>query len=1112
MDTRNLSDPLIAPQLAADPLWYMDAIIYQLHVKAFHDSDGDGMGDFRGLTEKLDYVRDLGVNTIWVMPFYPSPLRDDGYDVADYENVHPPYGTRSDFKRFVREAHERGLRVVTELIMNHTSDEHPWFQAARRAPRGSVKRDYYVWSDDPNRYSGTRIIFTDTESSNWAWDPIAQQHYWHRFFSHQPDLNYANPHVLRAVLRTMHFWLDIGVDGFRLDAIPYLAEREGTNNENLPETHAIIKQIRADLDRNFPGRMLLAEANQWPEDVRQYFGDGDECHMAYHFPMMPRLYMAIAMEDRYPLVEIMGQTPPIPSNCQWAIFLRNHDELTLEMVTDRERDYMYRIFAGDPRMRVNVGIRRRLATLMENNRPKIELISFLLMTLPGAPILYYGDEIGMGDNIYLGDRNGVRTPMQWSPDRNAGFSRADPQRLYLPPIMDAVYGYEAVNVEAQLRSASSLLQWTRRMIAVRRRYRAFGRGTISFLEPGNRKVLAFLREHEGQAMLCVANLSRFPQAVELDLARFEKHVPVEILGQEPFPPIGRLPYLVTLPGHGYYAFRLAADAKPPAWHEERLPPARLPVLVLAQGWEEALAAGAHAPNPAALFLNTNRERLRDDVLLPFLRKRRWFAAKAHKVRDVRFATLAVWKAAPRDWTLALIDVELESGETQRYFQPLAIEWETRDKDPLEALGTFAVAKVRRRDQVGILFGAFGNPEFSRALARAMGQGGEAALGKGRLRFSSTPRFAPLAAAIDDEVRIPTLEQSNTGIFFGNRLFLKAYRHLRPGINPELEVGRFLTETSPYPHIAPILGAVEYLEGDGEPQTLAILQKYVENQGDLWSHTLEHLRRMIAATASPQAHAVQSAEAAAADAQSSRMQLLGRRVAQLHGALCKTTGDPAFDPEPLTKADADAWKKAVLDEAGRTFEAAAAARPGLADAAGAQLDELLAARERVLERVRAIHFDIEGLVKTRYHGDLHLGQVLVAQDDFVIVDFEGEPARAMDERRHKGSALRDVAGILRSVSYAADAAELRRESRADAPLEIAQHVLAAWERDATRAFLAGYREESAGIASIPSNAASLQAMLDLFMIEKAVYELRYELDNRPDWLAIPIRGLLELAQK
>ena len=1114
MDTRSLSRTGPFPILASDrdPLWYMDAVIYQLHVKAFFDSNADGIGDFKGLTEKLDYIRDLGVNTVWVMPFYPSPMLDDGYDVADYEDVHPPYGTRADVKRFVREAHDRGLKVITELVMNHTSDQHPWFQAARRAPRGSLKRDYYVWSDDPNKYAGTRIIFTDTESSNWAWDPVAQQHYWHRFFSHQPDLNYDNPHVLRAVLRTMHFWLDMGVDGFRLDAIPYLVEREATSNENNPETHEIVRQVRADLDRHYVGKMLLAEANMWPEEVRQYFGEGDECHMAYHFPMMPRLYMSIAMEDRYPLVEILGQTPPIPANCQWAIFLRNHDELTLEMVTDRERDYMYRMFAGDPRMRVNVGIRRRLAPLMENNRPKIELISFLLMTLPGAPILYYGDEIGMGDNIYLGDRNGVRTPMQWSPDRNAGFSRSDPQRLYLPPIMDPVYGYEAVNVEAQLRNSSSQLQWTRRLIAMRRRYRAFGRGTITFLEPGNRKVLAFLREHEGHAILCVANLSRFPQAVELDLARFETRVPVELLGQEAFPAIGKLPYLVTLSGHGYFAFRLAADAKPPAWHEDRLPHTRLPVLVLAPGWEAALEDDTKVPDLAGLFMNLTHERWRDEVLLPYLRSRRWFAAKSERVKDVRFVLLATWKAAGRRWKLALIDVELEDGGVQRYFQPLAIDWETRERDPLEAFGAFAIAKVRRKDRVGILYGAFGNPEFSRALVRSMGESVEVGLGPGRLRFSHTSLYPSLANAVDEEVRMPGLEQSNTGIFFGNRLFLKAYRQMRPGINPEYEVGRFLTEASPYSHIAPIVGAVEYLQSDAEPVTLAILQKYVENQGDLWTHALDHLRRMLTMPASAEESRGQSTEAATAQVQSGRMELLGRRVAELHRAFCVKTGDPAFDPVPLTKADVVAWKKTVTVEIERTFAAAREARAALPEAARSQIDAVLAVRKRLLARVRAIDFDVAGLVKTRYHGDLHLGQVLVAQDDFFIVDFEGEPARDFDERRRKASVLRDVAGMLRSISYAADAAELRREPRADTALEKAQVLLSKWEGDATRAFLAGYRGAAAGVASIPSDTASLTAMLDLFMLEKAAYELRYEMDNRPDWIAIPVRGLMELAKQ
>jgi maltose alpha-D-glucosyltransferase/alpha-amylase len=1109
MDTRTFSRAAPAPALEGDPLWYMDAIIYQLHVKAFSDSDGDGIGDFRGLTSKLDYVRDLGVNTIWLLPFYPSPMLDDGYDVADYRNVFPAYGTRHDFRRFVREAHARGLRVITELIVNHTSDQHPWFQAARRAPRDSVKRGYYVWSDDPNKYAGTRIIFTDTESSNWAWDPVAQQHYWHRFFSHQPDLNFDNPHVLRAVLRIMHFWLDMGVDGFRLDAIPYLVEREGTNNENLPETHAIIKKIRADLDRNYRGRLLLAEANQWPEDVRQYFGDGDECHMAYHFPMMPRLYMAIAMEDRYPLVEILAQTPPIPGHCQWAIFLRNHDELTLEMVTDRERDYMYRIFANDPRMRVNVGIRRRLAPLMENSRPKIELITFLLMTMPGAPILYYGDEIGMGDNIYLGDRNGVRTPMQWSPDRNAGFSRADPQRLYLPPVMDPVYGYEAVNVEAQLRNPSSLLHWTRRLVATRRNYQSFGRGTIAFLDPGNRRILAYVREYRDEAILCVANLSRVPQAVELDLGRFEGRVPVELLGQEPFPPIGKLPYLFTLAGHGYMAFRLANDAKPPGWHEERLVTRRIPVLVLAPGWQQALESAGGATNPGEFFMHAPHEKLRDEVLLPYLRQRRWFAARNDAIADTRVTMLAPWKADGNTWTVSFVEVELAAGGCQRYFIPFGIDWESRSHDPMERFGNNAIVKVRHRDRVGIFYAAFADSAFTRAIARAMGEGLQVPLGPGLLRFSATAAYAAAAVAIADEVRVPAVEQTNTAVFFGNRLFLKGYRRMRDGVNPEFELGRFLTEVSPFPNIAPVLGGMEFVREGEEPVTLAILQKFVENQGDLWQLTCQHLGNMLT-PAHPAATGAESpGEAAAVEFHLGRMALLGRRIAELHRALCVATGDPAFDPEPITEADVEAWKAAIEKEMEASFAQLEAARPGLDAATREQADALVAKRETLAERIRATRAPGREVMKTRFHGDLHLGQVLVAQDDFVIVDFEGEPGRPMAERRAKSSVLRDVAGMLRSFSYAAHAARLRR-APGTPPTEAALATVAAWERDAAVHFRDGYTRAAAGLASVPADAASFESLLALFLVEKALYELRYEIAQRPDWVAIPLRGLLQLA--
>src|SRR2546430_6715037 len=544
------------PFVQADELWYKDAIIYQLHVKAFADSNRDGIGDFAGLTEKLDYLQELGVTALWLLPFYPSPGRDDGYDIADYGAINPDFGTMKDFRRFIVEAKKRGLRVVTELVINHTSDQHQWFKRARRSDPKSSARNWYVWSDTDQKYAGTRIIFTDTEKSNWTWDPEAGQFYWHRFFSHQPDLNFDNPRVVRALVQVMKRWLDAGVDGFRLDAIPYLCERDGTNNENLPETHAVIKKLRSELDAYAKGKVLLAEANQWPEDVQEYFGQGDECHMAYHFPLMPRIYMAIAQEDRFPITDILRQTPDIPGNCQWALFLRNHDELTLEMVTDVERDYLWSTYANDPRARINVGIRRRLAPLMDNDRRKIELMNSLLLSFPGTPIIYYGDEIGMGDNIYLGDRNGVRTPMQWTLDRNGGFSRADPAMLFLPPIMDPVYGYQAVNVEAQSRSPSSLLNWTKRLIAARRSRRAFGRGGLRFLYPANRKVIAYLRGWQNETILCVANLSRSAQAVALDLGEFRGREVIEVLGRSIFLPVGEQPYQLTLPPHSFFWFEL----------------------------------------------------------------------------------------------------------------------------------------------------------------------------------------------------------------------------------------------------------------------------------------------------------------------------------------------------------------------------------------------------------------------------------------------------------------------------------------------------------------------------------------------------------------------------
>ncbi|HEY9137403.1 MAG TPA: maltose alpha-D-glucosyltransferase, partial [Terriglobus sp.] len=606
------------PGSANDPLWFKDAVIYELHVKAFADGNNDGIGDFPGLMSKLDYLQALGVTCIWLLPFFPSPQRDDGYDISDYLNVNPSYGTLNDFQAFLAAAHARGMQVMIELVINHTSDQHPWFQAARLAPAGSPERNMYVWSDSDKLYDGVRIIFTDTEKSNWTWDPIAGQYYWHRFFSHQPDLNFDNPVVRETVADIMRFWLDMGVDGLRLDAIPYLIERDGTSCENVPETHIVIKELRAVMEAEYENRMILAEANMWPEDVRPYFGDGDECHMAFHFPLMPRTYMALRQEDRLPITEIMARTPDIPPNCQWGIFLRNHDELTLEMVSDDERDYMYLAYSADPRMRINVGIRRRLAPLLDNNRRRIELLCSLLLSFPGTPILYYGDEIGMGDNIYLGDRNGVRTPMQWNSDRNAGFSRAVPAALYSPVIMDPIWGYEAINVEAQESDTSSLLHWTRNMIALRKLFQVFGRGTQEFLRPENRKVLAYLREYDSEHVVCVANLSRFAQPVTLDLSRFKGMVPVEMLGYVPFPKITEEPYPLTL---GPYAFiwlelQSAAVADAEAQPSTEIQAAEL--LLPAGNLQNAITGAA-------------AELLQETFLPKFLQTQRWFGAKSRTI-------------------------------------------------------------------------------------------------------------------------------------------------------------------------------------------------------------------------------------------------------------------------------------------------------------------------------------------------------------------------------------------------------------------------------------------------------------------------------------------------
>jgi len=1093
-------------QWMQDPLWYKDAVIYELHVKAFFDSDNNGIGDFGGLIQKLDYLQDLGVNTLWLLPFYPSPMRDDGYDIADYHNVYPDYGTMADFRQFVKEAHRRGLKVITELVINHTSDQHPWFQAARRAPAGSSKRDFYVWSDSNLKFPETRIIFTDAEKSNWTWDEEAQAYYWHRFFSHQPDLNHNNPQVVKAVIKLMRFWLDQGVDGVRLDAIPYLCVREGTLNENLPETHAVIKQMRAVIDEHYRNRIFLAEANQWPEDVRDYFGEGDECHMAYHFPLMPRMYMAIAQEDRHPIVEIMRQTPDIPETCQWSIFLRNHDELTLEMVTDKERDYMYQMYASDPRARVNVGIRRRLAPLMDNESDKIRLMNGLLLSMPGSPIIYYGDEIGMGDNFFLGDRNGVRTPMQWSPDRNAGFSHADPQRLYLPPIMDPIYGYEAVNVEAQVRERASLLNWMQRVLAVRKNHQAFGRGKLIFLHPGNRKILAYFRIYGDDIILCVTNLSRAAQPVELDLSAYKGYVPVELMGRAAFPPIGELPYFLTLPGHNFYWFRLASGEQVPAWHEEYLPPEELPMLVLFDGWRSFFRDRV-VPWRIAMAEKV-RNQLEEDALPRFVAAQRWYGGKGEAVRRVVMMDHVEWGNEYGKWLVAMFRIENPGGTTQNCFLPLTLAWENGDEERIRAMLPVSVAKVRQQAQVGVLADAFSDEAFCRALVQAVGARDTLACEQGSIRFSLTAAFTALAGtgATMLPVRAPATQGSNTAVVLGEQLFLKGYRHLQVGTNPELEMGRFLTEVARFPNAVPVAGAVEYIANDGRSMTLALLQGYVENQGDGWNYTLGYLERFLeecCTTVAPPGPAAQ-----AHGAYLVLMRTLGQRTGELHKALAAATGDQAFDPEPASPADLEDWHQRVRTEAEATLGSLERGSATLAEPVRAAAQMLLKQRSAIAERLQAGVKEPLQATKIRYHGDYHLGQVLLTQNDFVLIDFEGEPARQLAERSQKSSPLKDVAGMLRSFNYAAYSALARIGAERPEDWAALEPLVRDWEAEVKRVFLAAYEEAVRGSGLYPTP-QSMRGLLELFVLEKAFYELRYELDHRPEWVSIPLHGILEL---
>jgi maltose alpha-D-glucosyltransferase/alpha-amylase len=1233
---------------AADPLWYKDAIIYELHVRAFSDSNGDGIGDFPGLVSKLDYLQDLGITCIWLLPFFPSPLRDDGYDISNYTEVNPSYGTLNDFKVFLDAAHQRNMQVMIELVINHTSDQHPWFKAARVAPPGSPQRDMYVWSDTDKRYKDARIIFTDTEKSNWTWDETAKAYYWHRFFSHQPDLNFDNPMVIDEVLKAMRFWLDMGVDALRMDAIPYLCERDGTPCENLPETHAVIKTLRAAIDASYANRLVLAEANQWPADVLPYFGDGDECHMAFHFPLMPRIYMALRQEDRLPITDIMAQTPPIPESCQWGLFLRNHDELTLEMVTDDERDYMYFAYSADPRMRINVGIRRRLAPLVDNNRRRIELLNSLLLSFPGTPILYYGDELGMGDNIYLGDRNGVRTPMQWTSDRNAGFSKCDPARLYFPVVMDYIYGYQVINVEAQLSDQSSLLHWTRNMIALRKLFRVFGRGTLTFLNPSNRKILAYLRELDNgdgsrETVLCVANLSRFAQPVSLDLASFSGMQPVEMIGYVPFPPVTEAPYSITLAPYSFLWLELqapVAESYAPLAAQDEVAVEPAPELSVAidpamHGWEAFLAERGAA--------------ILESALPAWLPQQRWFGAKTRRIASVRvrdwvalpvlaekkgFNVSDVSGAGAASVAMFFFEVSYADGASDVYNVPLAFSTGPEGSEAGATHPESIVATLNSAFGSAVLYDATASSEFHHELLKLIQDNTTLALADGHASVhddASSPGIswsgenagaarqfesmdaglapeetagsalpaspvtpAPLSAQPGEAVSarrsnttvpavtgaqrkqpresptagdpVPpggrldarastafadahsfrhisshtgTAEQSNTSILYGRQLILKLFRRLEGGENPDVEIGRFLTEVARFGRIAPFLGEISITPARGEKITVAMLQRLVINQGDGWEWFLaelagffQHTDRLSSVPELRSASFLRELERLPISMEPARVSLdaaalLGRRTAEMHLALSVPTDNAAFSAEPFSAEDLARDAERIEAQLRSALDALRAQLPNLDEITSDAAALLLSRRLDLIARARAIALQPAAGMRIRIHGDYHLGQTLrtaplqknegtvLEEADFVLLDFEGEPARPLSERRRKQSPLKDVAGMLRSFSYASfSAAERALHAMPDDAHSAAGPALSSWARawqDAASAhFLHAYRETIAANSALLPHGEEAQALLDAYILEKALYELLYELNNRPTWLRIPISGILSLS--
>ncbi len=1105
--------------MISDPLWYKDAVIYELHVRAFYDSNDDGIGDFKGLLTKLDYLQDLGVNAIWLLPFYPSPLKDDGYDIADYTAINTSYGDLKSFRQFLRAAHDRGIRVITELVINHTSDQHEWFQKSRTAAPGSYWRNFYVWSDNTRRYKDTRIIFTDYELSNWTWDPVAKAYYWHRFFHHQPDLNFDNPEVTKRIYKALDFWMEMGVDGLRLDAVPYLFEREGTGSENLPETHEFLKQLRTYIDENYENRMLLAEANQWPEDAVAYFGEGDECHMNFHFPLMPRLFMALKMEDRYSIIDILRQTPEIPENCQWAMFLRNHDELTLEMVTDEERDYMYKVYAPEQQARINRGIRRRLAPLLGNDRRQIELLNGLLFSLPGTPVIYYGDEIGMGDNIFLGDRNGVRTPFQWSPDRNAGFSQANPQSLYLPVIISPEYHYETINVETQQNNPNSLLWWMKNLIEMRKQHKALSRGSLRFLMPNNPKVLAFVREFtdettkQTQRILVIANLSKKTQYVELDLAEFKGLTPIELMGHTAFPPLGDLPYFITLGPYGFYWFALSQQKS----------------LDSSQWLLRDKVVMKQPTKPfEALTQPAYREGM-EKKIAEYLPRARWFGGKSEDITKVRIRDVVFvpYPDALKRSALLFIEVSYKKKNPENYLVTITYtEGERADfiqaERPDLVIGAFENPSNPR--QTGIYHEAILDAGFGMALLEHLLRRKKKAGLQGIVTSRSFTTIKREWLQDIPEPSFTSLEQSNSSLKFGKRFFLKLFRRIEEGPNPEIEIGAHFIDRAPFPNATHMIGALMY-EHEGKEYALAAIHEYVDAQRNGWELFTDHLSQIaerLATVVEDDSMDIYDEKASMFGYKSKKrppewfrenmayaaslMTLLGRRTGEMHKALSAEHQDKEFKPEDFTPFYQRALYQSMRNRSARIHEELVKLKKTEGEN-GEVIRYLLKNWNIVQNHLDTVRTMIFGGSLIRIHGDYHLGQILFTGKDFVILDFEGEPLRSVSERRLKRSPLQDVAGMLRSIDYSMYY-YLRERVYRQVDREKLNPWLRLWRQRMCKRFLDGYME-TADMSLLPESPDKIRLLTEVFLVEKALYEIEYELVTRPDWVWIPLNGLKDL---